>query len=105
MTDTTNAPVTVTRNDAEDRYEIHLGDMLAGYTEFRRADGNKLIFPHTLIDPAFGGRGLGTTLVAGAMADVADRGETVVALCPFVVKYLRTHEVPGLTVEFRDGDL
>lgn len=89
--------VTVRRNDAAGRYEILVGDEVAGYTEFKERDG-VFIFPHTEIDPAFGGRGLGSTLVADAMADAAARGETVVPVCPFVAKYLRTHDVPGLTV-------
>lgn len=107
MTEATEAPasdavVAVTRNDDEGRYEIHLDDTLAGYTEFRVSPEGKLIFPHTVMDPAFGGRGLGSRLVSEAMADVAAREETVVPLCPFVVKYLRSHDVAGLKVEFRD---
>ena len=107
MTDeftTTNEgePVTVRRNDAAGRYEILVGDEVAGYTEFKARDG-VFIFPHTEIDPAFGGRGLGSTLVADAMADAAARGETVVPVCPFVAKYLRTHDVPGLTVSWPRG--
>lgn len=95
--------VTVTRNDEKQRYEIHVGEALAGFTDFVPDSHGRLVFPHTEVDPAFGGRGLGSTVVADAMADVAARGETVVPLCPFVVKYLRTHDVPGLEVAWRDG--
>ena len=104
MTQTIEPRSRVVRNDDADRYDIFLGDQLAGFTEFRRKPDNVLLFPHTEIDPEFGGRGLGGTLVGEARKDVAARGETVVPLCPFVVKYLRTHEVPGLTVVFRDGE-
>ena len=92
---------TVIRNDDKGRYEIHLDDTVAGYTEFHVDDHRRLVFPHTEIDPAFAGRGLGGTLVAQAMADVAARGETVVPVCSFVVKYLRGTDVPGLDVAWR----
>ena len=90
--------VTVTRNDEVQRYEIHVGETLAGFTEFVPKPENVLLFPHTEVFPEFGGRGLAGELVGTAMRDVAARGEQVVPLCPFVVKYLESHEVPGLTV-------
>lgn len=96
----TDAEITVYRDDPESRYEIRVGDVLAGFTEFVPDERGRLVFPHTEIDPAFGGRGLGTVLVARALADVAARGETVVPRCPFVVKYLRENDVPGLDVQW-----
>jgi len=92
---------TVSRNDEKGRYEIRLGDTVAGFTQFRADEQGRLVFPHTEIDPAFGGRGLGSVLVGGALADVAARGETVVPVCPFVVKYLRGNDVEGLDVAWR----
>jgi len=96
--------LTVTRNDDAGRYEIHVGDVLGGYTEFQVKDDGRLIFPHTQIDPAFKGKGLGTTLVAEAMKDVASRGETITPLCPFVRRYVRENEVAGLTIEWPIAD-
>ena len=90
----------VERNDDEGRYEIHVGDVLAGFTEFAPDSHGRLVFPHTEIDPAFKGQGLGGILVGQALADVASRGETVVPHCPFVVRYLRRHEVPGLDIDW-----
>lgn len=97
----TEATPTVVRNEAERRYEIHVGDTLAGFAEFRIDDHGRAAFTHTEVDPAFGGQGLGGTLVGEALADVAARGETVVPVCPFVVKYLRGTDVPGLDVLWR----
>ena len=100
MTDAAE-PTTVSRNDDEARYEIHLGDVLAGYTEFEVAGDAKLIFPHTVIDPAFRGRGLAGILVSEAMTDVARRGETVVPVCPVVRRWLRENQAPeGLRIEW-----
>ncbi|RLK52354.1 GNAT family N-acetyltransferase [Microbacterium telephonicum] len=106
MTEPATVPETasepsVTRNAEKSRYEIHLGDVSAGFTTFEPDDHGRLVFAHTVIDPAFGGRGLGTTLVAAAMADAAERGDIVVPECPFVVRYLENTDVPGLAVVWR----
>jgi predicted GNAT family acetyltransferase len=91
--------LTITRNDAEGRYEIRVGDVLAGFTEFEVDSRGRLILPHTEIDPAFKGRGLATILVRAALEDIVARGETIVPLCPFVRRYLRENDVPGLLIE------
>lgn len=92
--------IVVRRNDDDGRYEVWVGDVLAGFTEFTPDARGRLRFPHTEVDPAFRGRGLAQTVVAEAMADEARRGETVVPLCPVVVKYLQEHEVPSLDVHW-----
>lgn len=92
--------LTVTRNDDAGRYEIHVGDVLGGYTQFEPDAAGRLVFPHTEVDPAFKGRGLATELISAAMTDVAARGETVVPLCPFVRRFLRENDVPGLDVHW-----
>jgi predicted GNAT family acetyltransferase len=94
--------ITVARNDEDRRYEIHVGDVLAGFTVFRPDAQGRLRFPHTEVDPAFRGRGLAQTVVAEAMADAARRGETVIPHCPVVSKYLRENEVPGLSIVWPD---
>lgn len=95
----------VVRNDDASRYEILLTDgaeeTLAGYAEFTLGPG-KTRFTHTIIDPAFGGRGLGKTLAAEAVADVVSRGDTILPLCPFIEKYLRENDVAGAVVQWPD---
>ena len=93
---------TVARDDVKHRYEVRVGDVLAGFTMFRIDAQGRLHFPHTEIDPAYRGRGLAQTVVAEAMTDAARRGETVVPHCPVVRAYLQKHEVPGLTVDWPD---
>ena len=99
MTDTSEQLI-VTRNDEAGRYELHVGEVLAGFTRFRIDPKGRLNFPHTEVDPAFRGRGLAQQVVAEAMADAARRGETVVPHCPVVARYLRANEVPGLSIEW-----
>jgi len=102
MTET--AESTVTRNEDKSRYELHLGDVLAGFTEFHPDSKNRLVFDKTEIDHAFAGRGLGKTLASEALADVARRGDVVVPVCSFIVKYLKENEVAGLVVDWRDDN-
>jgi len=92
--------VTVTRNDEKGRYELHVDNVLAGYTEFVIDSQGRLVFPHTVIDHAYRGRGLAGVVVERAMTDVAARGETVVPRCPVVRKYLREYDVPGLRIDW-----
>ncbi|SCY62612.1 hypothetical protein SAMN05216488_2611 [Microbacterium sp. LKL04] len=99
-----DAALTVTRNDEKNRYEIHVDGAVAGYTLFTVDDAGRTVMPHTKIDPAYKGQGLGSTLVADALADLARRGDEVVPQCPFVAGYLAEHDVPGLTVASPDAE-
>lgn len=73
------------------RYEITQDGALAGFAEYQLVRGDRIIFTHTEIDPAFGGQGLGTVLVAGALADARDRELQIVPICPFVAKHVHEH--------------
>jgi predicted GNAT family acetyltransferase len=63
-----------------------------------------VLLPHTVVQPEFGGRGLGSILAAQALADLAERGDVVVPTCPFVTRYLGEHDVPGLRIEWPEGE-
>lgn len=89
----------VTRNDALRRYEIHVGGELAGFSDFIAGD-KSIAFTHTETLEAFSGRGLGLELAKQSVADAVARDELIIPLCPFVRKYLETHDVPGARVEF-----
>ncbi len=91
--------ITVTRNDEASRYEIHSDDVLAGFAEFQLRPG-AIRFIHTEIDPAFQGQGLAGTLASQALADAASTGDAIVPLCPYIAKYLQTHEVPGAEIRW-----
>lgn len=77
----------VTRNDELSRFEIHVDGELAGFAEFRMR-GNTMVFPHTVIDPKFGGKGLGGTLVTYALDEASMRKLNVAPYCPFVAKVI-----------------
>jgi len=77
-------------NPDELRYELWLGRTRAGFLSYRREPGTVVLI-HTDVEPALEGQGLGSRLVAGALADLRNRGLTVVPLCPFVADYVRRH--------------
>lgn len=99
-----DAAPTVTRNDEKNRYEIQVDGAVAGYTLITIDDAGRTVMPHTKVDPAFKGQGLGKILVADALADLAKRGAEVVPTCPFVAGYLADHDVPGLSVASPDAE-
>jgi predicted GNAT family acetyltransferase len=91
--------ITVTRDDAQSRYEIRSDDVLAGFAAFDLRPGS-IRFIHTEVDPAFQGQGLAGKLASAALTDAAGRGEAIVPLCPYIAKYLETHEIPGADIRW-----
>ena len=79
--------VTVRDNPAEHRYEIHDGDQLAGFSEYKLT-GPRIAFLHTEVDPAFEGRGLGRRLVTEELDDARRRDLAVLPFCPYVRKVI-----------------
>lgn len=49
------------------------------------------IFYHTIVDEAYGGRGLASILAAEALAATRQEQRTVVPSCPFIAGYLSKH--------------
>ena len=88
----------VTDNPDKARYEITVDGTLAGFAQYRDMDGTR-VFTHTEVFDEFGGQGVGTVLVRGALADVKARGARLVALCPFVHRYVQEHPEWGELVD------
>jgi len=85
---------------ARGRYEITVDGTLAGFASTTLVDGVH-VFDHTVVDPAFQGRGLAGILVDRAIGDVVGRGGRFTATCSYVVRWLERHHqydtalVPG----------
>ena len=72
------------------RFEIRYGDRVVGLASYH-VDGDVMTLPHTEVDPAMGGRGMGTALVAGVLSAARERGLHVLPYCSFVRHYIQQH--------------
>ena len=72
------------------RFEVRLGDRVVGLASYH-VDNDTMTLPHTEVDPAVGGRGIGTALVAGVLAAARERGLHVLPYCSFVRHYIQRH--------------
>ncbi len=82
--------ISVVLNQELSRYEIYTESELAGFAEFRMR-GNTIVFPHTEIDPKFGGKGLGSSLIEYALDEALAKNHQVAPYCPFVSKFIGKH--------------
>jgi predicted GNAT family acetyltransferase len=85
----------VTRNDTAGRYELHVDGERAAIADFTLR-GDVVVLPHTVVDPARRGQGLGAVLVAEALDDIRAAGRTVVPSCWYVAEFIDSHP------EYRD---
>jgi uncharacterized protein len=81
---------TVRDNPEEQRFEIYLGDGLAGFATYQHRPGALAVL-HAEIDPALEGQGLGSALVRGVLDAVRERGLSVLPYCPFVKRWMQLH--------------
>lgn len=74
----------------QSRYEIHLDGRRVGLLDYYATE-DTLTLPHTEIDPAYGGRGLGGELVKGALDDIRERRLLIRPACSFVRHFVSQH--------------
>jgi predicted GNAT family acetyltransferase len=83
-------PHEVRDNAERSRYELFVDGELAGIADYR-LHGDQVVLPHTEIDRAKRGQGLGAILVQGALDDVRANGKTVVPQCWYVAEFIDEH--------------
>ena len=78
--------------DAPDRhrYEARVDGEVAGFAEYIKT-AELIVFTHTIVEPAYEGQGVGSTLVRQALDDVRPQGLDVLPLCPFVKAWIGRH--------------
>ena len=86
---TENEPKVVDNPEAG-RFEVLVDGEVAGFAEYRRTT-SAVAFTHTVIDPAFEGRGLGSVLARGALDATREAGAPVLPFCPFIRGYIQRH--------------
>lgn len=79
----------------EHRYVVTVDGERAGFLDYK-IRGDVFVAIHTEIDPAFGGRGLGSVLVTEVLDQVRAAGRRLSPVCPFVQHFLEEH------AEYRD---
>jgi predicted GNAT family acetyltransferase len=70
------------------RYEARVGGRRVGVADYR-VSGDRVVFPHTEVEPALEGRGVASALARRALDDARARGLKVVPACSFFHVYLR----------------
>lgn len=78
--------LTVTMNTDTSRFEVKLGGDIA-FAEYRLA-GDSIIFPHTVVPGAFGGKGVGGKLVQAGLAYAREHKLWVKPTCAFFHAYI-----------------
>jgi redox-sensitive bicupin YhaK (pirin superfamily)/predicted GNAT family acetyltransferase len=89
--------VTIVHAPQRHRYEVHVGDATAGFTQYRLKDeGTVIAFDHTEVGDGYSGLGLASRLVTFALDDVRANGQRVRPYCPYVRAFIKRH------AEYRD---
>lgn len=100
ITDKTGAEVRVTQDAS--RFTVSVEGAIVGFTEFADRDDLRIFF-HTEVDAAFGGRGLGTIVVAQALDATRAEGKTVAPICELVAAYVgKNREYDDIVVPVTD---
>lgn len=78
-------------NEEVSRYEILIGDRVAGFTEYAM-HGTQIDLIHTEVQDEFEGQGVASRLISELLADVRRRGLEAMPYCPFVRKFIAKHD-------------
>jgi predicted GNAT family acetyltransferase len=89
-TDQDNSTVEVVDVPEASRFEVRIDGQRVGFAEYLRT-GELVVYPHTEVDPAYNGRGLGSVLARAVLEDARERELAVLATCPFIAAYLARH--------------
>lgn len=81
--------IEVVNNQAAGQFEIRVDGRLALLAY--RVHGESILFSHTEVPRAIGGRGLAATLTEHALAYAKTNGLAVMPVCPYVAQYIRDH--------------
>ena len=82
--------VLVTDAPERQRYEAHLDGTLAGVQEYA-VKRDRIALIHTEVPPEFEGHGIAAAITRFALDDARRRGLRVIAICPYVRRYLESH--------------
>ncbi|WP_350561964.1 GNAT family N-acetyltransferase [Psychrobacter sp. CAL346-MNA-CIBAN-0220] len=79
----------INHNEQANRFETTL-DGQTGYISYQER-GDTLVYDHTIVPQALGGRGVGSALVKHALDYARKYDKKVVPQCSFVSSYINKH--------------
>lgn len=79
----------VVMNTATNRFEAYL-DGETAFAEYVLHNG-AMVLPHTVVPPAFEGKGVGSALAKAALGYAREHGLKVKPSCPFMAGYIAKH--------------
>jgi len=82
--------IVVTDTPERQRFEAELDGTLAGVLEYV-VKRDRIALIHTEVLPAYEGRGVASRLTRFALDEARRRQLMVIAICPYVRRYLETH--------------
>ena len=94
MSDHDQPEVTVRDNPDKGRFDVLVGDTHAGFSMYKdlgAAPARQRVFYHTVVFDQFEGQGLAGILTRTALGTSVQAGHRIVAVCPYVKKWLTTH--------------
>jgi len=77
-------------NEARSRFELLDGDDVVAFADYVVSRG-AVVLPHTEVDPAWRGKGLGALLVGRALDELRRSGRQVVPACWFVAEFIHAN--------------
>ena len=83
------ANIDIIHNEQNNRFETTI-DGQTGYISYQN-QGNALIYDHTIVPQALGGRGVGSALVKHALNYARENDKKVIPQCSFVASYINKH--------------
>lgn len=81
--------LSVLMNSATSRFEVTLEGEVA-FAEYHLQEGS-ITLPHTVVPPAFEGKGVGSALAKTALGYAREHGLMVKPVCPFIAGYIGKH--------------
>jgi len=76
-------------NPAMNRFELHVGDLLA--MAYYRRDGDTYVLTHTEVPFEFSGQGIGSRLAEAVLVELRSRSAKIVPQCSFFGSYVARH--------------
>lgn len=80
----------VIRNEADQRFEIHLDDGTVAFADYRLLHG-KVMFPHTVVPSHHEGQGLGSAIAKASIDWAREQGLQVIPACSFYANHMKRH--------------